>query len=133
MTDAVEVVEAVASDMIKAVARPAKRTSELASIFLPAGSTSKRQKTSDAPASPFSLPAFRDGLSTKGTAPTEADLLALECDTLHESWLALLAPELRKDYFLAMKRSLWALGVHGKDTPVKTTGVFPPGELKLSG
>jgi hypothetical protein len=102
-----------------------KRTLEVASAH-----PAKRQKTSVASqldSIPFSLSTFKESLSKTGSTPTESDLLALECDTMDPSWLKILSSELRKDYFLMLKKMLWTEGVQGKDTPTKSLKVFPPG------
>ena len=76
----------------------------------------------------------------------ESKLLALECDTMGRTWvrslidqhlgvvltssiqqLKLLADELRKSYFLQLKRFLWSEGVEGaSDQSTKSPRIFPP-------
>ncbi|KAF8742665.1 hypothetical protein AX14_002895 [Amanita brunnescens Koide BX004] len=69
---------------------------------------------------PFSLSAFQESLSEE-----EKQLLALECDTLGKSWLKVLKDEIRKPYFLDLKRFLWKEGVQWPEIP-KNLKVFPP-------
>ncbi|KAJ7086082.1 uracil-DNA glycosylase-like protein [Mycena belliarum] len=71
---------------------------------------STKQKLS---AIPFSLSGFIASLPSDDARA----LLALECDVLGKSWLKLLADELRKPYFLALKRFLLAEGVRGAGDP----------------
>ncbi|TNY22014.1 uracil-DNA glycosylase-like protein [Rhodotorula diobovata] len=75
------------------------------------------------PSSPI---AFASTLSTSGS-PSEADLLALECTSVGPSWLEHLQSELRKPYFLELKRFLWREGLKGtQDRDKGTLKVFPP-------
>ncbi|GAA5869352.1 hypothetical protein JCM1840_005447 [Sporobolomyces johnsonii] len=79
-------------------------------------------------ASTFAPSAYQAALATAGSSPTEADLLRLECETLDPSWLALLQDELKKPYFLSLKKFLWQEGLRGtteKDDKGKAK-VFPP-------
>lgn len=81
------------------------------------------------PSSPI---AFASTLSTSGS-PSEADLLALECTSVGPSWLEHLQSELRKPYFLELKRFLWREGLKGtQDRDKGTLKVFPPGALSPS-
>lgn len=87
--------------------------------------------TSTTPPSDFSVESYQASLSSKGSDPTEADLLRLECETLDPSWLSLLQNELKKPYFRKLKEFLWKEGLRGtkdKDSKGKWT-VFPPGKL----
>ncbi|KWU45626.1 uracil-DNA glycosylase, partial [Rhodotorula sp. JG-1b] len=71
---------------------------------------------------PTALPSSSDS-----HAPSEADLLALEAMTLHPSWLEHLQDELRKPYFLELKRFLWSEGLRGtQDRQGGKLKVFPP-------
>ncbi|GAA5907014.1 uracil-DNA glycosylase, partial [Sporobolomyces salmoneus] len=84
--------------------------------------------TSTTPPSDFSVESYQASLSSKGSDPTEADLLRLECETLDPSWLSLLQNELKKPYFRKLKEFLWKEGLRGtkdKDSKGKWT-VFPP-------
>ncbi|TFK72968.1 uracil-DNA glycosylase [Pluteus cervinus] len=67
---------------------------------------------------PFSMAAFRDALTEE-----EKSLLCLECDTMGRSWLKLLANEIKKPYFLSLKRFLRGEGINGAHV---TTKVYPP-------
>ncbi|KAJ6570201.1 uracil-DNA glycosylase-like protein [Mycena vulgaris] len=62
---------------------------------------------------PFSLSAFIAALPDD----EHRALLALECDVMGKSWLKLLADELARPYFLALKRFLYAEGVRGAHDP----------------
>ncbi|GAA5912972.1 hypothetical protein JCM8208_002419 [Rhodotorula glutinis] len=79
-------------------------------------------------AAPFSPSSFLSSLSTSPPSPTEADLLALEGATLGPSWLEHLANELRKPYFLELKRFLWKEGLRGTEDRGEggKLRVFPP-------
>ncbi|KAF7327443.1 Uracil-DNA glycosylase [Mycena kentingensis (nom. inval.)] len=69
----------------------------------------------------FSLEKFKTALPDDATRA----LLALECDCFGKSWFKVLADELCKPYFLALKRFLYAEGVRGSmDTP--PAYIFPP-------
>lgn len=84
------------------------------------------------PATGFSAAEWRASLSTESPAPhpSDADLLALEARTLHPSWLRHLHEELRKPYFLDLKRFLWSEGLQGtQDRQGGKLKVFPPGAL----
>ncbi|GAA5875046.1 hypothetical protein JCM16303_004993 [Sporobolomyces ruberrimus] len=84
--------------------------------------------TSTTPPSAFSIDSYKETLSKNGSEPTEADLLALECETLDPSWLSLLRDELRKPYFRSLKEFLWKEGLRGtedRDPKGKLT-VLPP-------
>ncbi|KAK2460913.1 hypothetical protein APHAL10511_007383 [Amanita phalloides] len=68
---------------------------------------------------PFSLSAYQESLSDE-----EKQLLSLECDAMGKSWLKVLKDEIRKSYFLDLKRFLWKEGVHWPEIP-KNLKVFP--------
>ncbi|KAJ7220086.1 uracil-DNA glycosylase-like protein [Mycena pura] len=70
---------------------------------------------------PFSLSTFISGLPDDETR----SLLALECDVMGKSWMKVLADELKKPYFLALKRFLYAEGVRGALDPAPQR-VYPP-------
>ncbi|GAA5847382.1 hypothetical protein JCM9279_000266 [Rhodotorula babjevae] len=90
--------------------------------------SSKGKSKSTVPAAPFSPSTFLSSLSTSPPSPTEADLLALEGATLGASWLEHLAKELRKPYFLELKRFLWKEGLRGTEDRGEggKLRVFPP-------
>ena len=93
--------------------------------------TPKRAKIES---TPFSLETFTANLSSappKSSTVSVRELLALECATLDESWLAGLSKELEKSYFLKLKQFLWDEGVRGVGA-AEVKGkkkVFPPGSL----
>ncbi|KAK7044177.1 uracil DNA glycosylase [Paramarasmius palmivorus] len=70
---------------------------------------------------PFSMKAFQDSLSDE-----ERRLLNLECQVMGKSWLKVLKTEIKKPYFLALKRFLWEQGVHGADDSAASLTVYPP-------
>ncbi|OBZ72214.1 Uracil-DNA glycosylase [Grifola frondosa] len=55
----------------------------------------------------------------------EKKLLSLECETLGKSWLKLLKDEIRKPYFLQLKRFLYDQGVKGVNDSAKSLKVYP--------
>jgi uracil-DNA glycosylase len=67
---------------------------------------------------PFSLTAFQASLSD-----SERALLQLECETMGKSWLKVLAPELRKPYFIKLKQFLESEGLRSDRAASK---LFPP-------
>ncbi|GAA96018.1 uncharacterized protein L969DRAFT_19716 [Mixia osmundae IAM 14324] len=71
----------------------------------------------------FDQQAFLAKLSTTGD-PCERDLLDLEMTTLGSTWLKVLAPEIKKPYFLTLKRFLWREGL--RQANVQQTKIFPP-------
>lgn len=72
---------------------------------------------------PFSLREFVESLSEEQRA-----LLKLECETLSPVWLKMLKDELRKPYFLALKRFLRDQGIKDVSDPEPEEGlkVYPP-------
>lgn len=76
----------------------------------------------------FSAATWRASLSSTAPTPSESDLLALEAHSLDPSWLEHLQEELRKPYFLDLKRFLWSEGLRGThDRVAGKLKVFPPG------
>ncbi|KAI0784169.1 uracil-DNA glycosylase [Abortiporus biennis] len=69
---------------------------------------------------PFSLSAFQATLSDE-----EKQYLALECQTLGKSWLKVLKDEIRKDYFINLKKFLWQQGVKGPNDTAKSLKIYP--------
>lgn len=116
----------------------AKRQLDLSS-FLSAPSTSKRSRNSDVGATPnanveddastsspsLSREAFiaKLGSEVKEGGIPERELLALECETLGESWFLQLKHEIRSPYFLDLKKFL--------ATEMKAHKVFPKRQLPL--
>ncbi|KAG0659291.1 hypothetical protein C6P46_005221 [Rhodotorula mucilaginosa] len=120
-----------------AVARPAKRARTASPPPPPATTTSTAPtsvETTDLRSDSFSASQWKASLATGtggpkegSSAPSEADLLALEATTLHPSWLEHLQDELRKPYFLDLKRFLWSEGLRGtQDRQGGKLKVFPP-------
>ncbi|KZT73084.1 uracil-DNA glycosylase [Daedalea quercina L-15889] len=68
----------------------------------------------------FSLSEFQAAMSDE-----ERKLLALECETLGKSWLKLLKDEIRKPYFLKLKRFLYDAGVHGTKDSAPSLRIYP--------
>ncbi|KIL64249.1 hypothetical protein M378DRAFT_163494 [Amanita muscaria Koide BX008] len=68
---------------------------------------------------PFSVSEYQESL-----AEEEKRLLQLECDTMEESWLGALKDEIKKSYFLSLKRLLWDEGVHWPEVP-KNLKIYP--------
>ncbi|KAG7089842.1 hypothetical protein E1B28_011487 [Marasmius oreades] len=69
---------------------------------------------------PFSLKGFQDSLNEE-----DRKLLNLECQILGKSWLKLLQDEIKKPYFISLKRFLWGKGVKGLDDSAASLNVFP--------
>ncbi|KAH9936045.1 uracil-DNA glycosylase-like protein [Amylocystis lapponica] len=69
---------------------------------------------------PLSLSEFQNTLGEE-----ERKLLTLECETMGRSWLKLLKDEIRKSYFLQLKRFLYDAGVKGPDDSAKSLKVYP--------
>jgi uracil-DNA glycosylase len=124
-----------------AVARPAKRARTASPPPPPATTTSTAPtsvETTDLRSDSFSASQWKASLATGtggpkegSSAPSEADLLALEATTLHPSWLEHLQDELRKPYFLDLKRFLWSEGLRGtQDRQGGKLKVFPPGACR---
>ncbi|KAI0925887.1 hypothetical protein AcV5_008497 [Taiwanofungus camphoratus] len=91
------------------------------------GPTSKKIKVAGSSSSlqslnsiPFSLSSYQETLTDE-----EKKLLALECETMGKSWLKLLKDEIRKPYFLQLKRFLSEAGVKGPNDNVKSLKVYP--------
>jgi len=70
---------------------------------------------------PFSLTQFQESLTEE-----QADLLRLECEVMGKSWLKVLSPEIKKPYFIALKKFLFGLGVKSIADTAKSCKVFPP-------
>ncbi|KAI9057215.1 uracil-DNA glycosylase [Trametes sanguinea] len=69
---------------------------------------------------PFSMSEFQNSLSGE-----EKELLALECQTMGKSWLKVLKDEIRKPYFLKLKRFLREQGVKGPEDSAPNLKVYP--------
>ncbi|KAG8213068.1 uracil-DNA glycosylase-like protein [Butyriboletus roseoflavus] len=68
---------------------------------------------------PFSLSEFIESIPED-----QRHLLKLECDCMGKSW-QLLKDEIKKPYFISLKKSLWEEGVKGPDDNVKSLKVYP--------
>ena len=106
--------------------KPATDSSSSTSIATPAtSSTSSKsvvpgsQQTQSLPA--IAAPKFDKAKWVEKLTAEQKELLALEIETLHESWLAQLKEEVLSKEFLELKRFL----KREKDSGKK---VFPPGE-----
>jgi uracil-DNA glycosylase len=111
---------------------PAKRQMDLGSFFAAAPAIKKARASSpiasSSSASPFSRATYTASLSKVAKTSfkqSEAELLALECETMEENWLEMLQTEIRKPYFLSLKSFLWAEGVQGAE--VQSSKVYPAG------
>ncbi|KIK62539.1 hypothetical protein GYMLUDRAFT_41999 [Collybiopsis luxurians FD-317 M1] len=69
---------------------------------------------------PFSMKEFQESLDEE-----QARLLRLECEVMGKSWLKLLKDEIKKPYFIALKRFLWQAGVRGPDDTPLPLKVYP--------
>ncbi|RDB26085.1 Uracil-DNA glycosylase [Hypsizygus marmoreus] len=69
---------------------------------------------------PFSLKSYQESLT-----PEQRELLRLECEVMGKSWLKVLKDEIRKPYFIALKKFLWKEGVRGPDDSPATLKVYP--------
>ncbi|KAL1659922.1 uracil-DNA glycosylase-like protein [Schizophyllum commune] len=70
---------------------------------------------------PFSVSAFVESLSDE-----QKRLLKLEIECMNKTWLKILQDEIKKPYFIALKRYLWEEGVHGPDDTPTPLKVYPP-------
>ncbi|KAH0833258.1 uracil-DNA glycosylase-like protein [Lanmaoa asiatica] len=67
---------------------------------------------------PFSLSEFKESIPEN-----QRHLLSLECDCMGKSWLKVLKDEIKKPYFISLKKFLWEEGV--RDDDVKGLKVYP--------
>lgn len=103
----------VATDAAVASAKKLKPAA-ITSFFKKDGvSQSSTPRAAPAPTTPFNKDEWLSGLDAK-----QKELLALEIDTLHDSWLTVLHQELTKPYFLKLKEFV------AKERSSHT--VFPP-------
>ncbi|KAK7690602.1 hypothetical protein QCA50_005701 [Cerrena zonata] len=97
-------------------------TTRSASMSMSSGSASGTQTLNSIP---FSLSAYMNSLSDE-----ERQLLTLECDTMGKSWLKVLKEEIRKPYFIKLKRFLWEEGVKTVNESAKSLRIYPaPGNI----
>ncbi|KAG9315262.1 uracil-DNA glycosylase-like protein [Chiua virens] len=69
---------------------------------------------------PFSSSEFVDSIPED-----RKHLLKLECECMGKSWLKLLKEEIKKPYFISLKKFLWEEGVRGPDDDIKSLKVYP--------
>ncbi|KAF5382070.1 hypothetical protein D9615_004281 [Tricholomella constricta] len=69
---------------------------------------------------PFSLASYRETLTED-----QKGLLRLECEVMGKSWLKVLKDEIKKPYFIALKKFLWEEGVRGPDDSSPTLRIYP--------
>ncbi|PPR02630.1 hypothetical protein CVT24_002201 [Panaeolus cyanescens] len=70
---------------------------------------------------PFSMVSYVNSMSDE-----EKSLLKLECEVMGKSWLKVLKDEIRKPYFLTLKRFLLKQGVHSTEDTPPNVKVYPP-------
>lgn len=111
-----------AADLAAAEAKKPKANASITSFF---GAPKSNPSTSSTnPAKPPTEPApikFDKDAWVEGLSEEKRELLKLEIETLHESWLAVLKDEVTKPGFLELKRFLKKEGESGNK-------VFPPME-----
>ncbi|KAF8442413.1 uracil-DNA glycosylase-like protein [Boletus edulis BED1] len=69
---------------------------------------------------PFSLNDF-----TESIPENQRHLLELECECMGKSWLKVLKDDIKKPYFISLKKFLWEEGVRGPSDDVKGLKVYP--------
>ncbi|KAG5651739.1 hypothetical protein H0H81_007592 [Sphagnurus paluster] len=69
---------------------------------------------------PFSLASYQETLTED-----QKGLLRLECEVMGKSWLKVLKDEIKKPYFIALKKFLWEEGVKGPDDTPATLKIYP--------
>ncbi|KAI0067386.1 uracil-DNA glycosylase, partial [Artomyces pyxidatus] len=69
---------------------------------------------------PFSMSSYVDSLNED-----QKRLLNLECETMGKSWLKVLKDELKKPYFVALKKYLWEEGVRDPEDDYKNLKIYP--------
>ncbi|KAI6122177.1 uracil-DNA glycosylase-like protein [Pisolithus croceorrhizus] len=89
-------------------------------LKITASSTSIGQSVQRLNYIPFSLSEYTESLSEE-----HKRLLQLECECMGKSWLKLLKDEIKKPYFIALKKFLWEAGVRGAEDSVKGLKVYP--------
>ncbi|KAI0749486.1 uracil-DNA glycosylase [Daedaleopsis nitida] len=89
----------------------------------PSPSTSSKIAKTDTPilnSIPFSLSEYQKKFSEE-----EKQLLELECETMGRSWLKVLKDEIRKPYFLELKKFLYDKGVRGPENSKPNLDIYP--------
>ncbi|KAG0708203.1 uracil-DNA glycosylase-like protein [Suillus ampliporus] len=69
---------------------------------------------------PFSLSQYIESIPED-----HRHFLKLESECMGKSWLKLLKEEIKKPYFISLKKFLWEEGVHGPDDSAKSLKVYP--------
>ncbi|KAG6844967.1 hypothetical protein H0H87_002081 [Tephrocybe sp. NHM501043] len=69
---------------------------------------------------PFSMSTYQESLTED-----QKGLLRLECEVMGKSWLKLLKDEIKKPYFIALKKFLWEEGVRGPNNSSPTLRIYP--------
>ncbi|KAG2341364.1 uracil-DNA glycosylase [Suillus weaverae] len=69
---------------------------------------------------PFSLSQYIESIPQD-----HKHLLKLESECMGKSWLKLLKEEIKKPYFISLKKFLWEEGVHGPDESAQNLKVYP--------
>lgn len=105
-----------AADLTSTAKKPRADASITSFFSAPAPSSSP---TATVPGSTAALPKFNKAKWVESLTAEQRQLLKLEIETLHESWLAALKDEVRTPGFLALKRFLDDERQAGKK-------IFPP-------
>lgn len=69
---------------------------------------------------PFSLSQYIESIPEE-----HRYLLKLETECMGKSWLKLLKEEIKKPYFISLKKFLWEEGVHGPEESARNLKVYP--------
>ncbi|KAI0711958.1 uracil-DNA glycosylase [Cerioporus squamosus] len=69
---------------------------------------------------PFSMSEYKNSMTEE-----QRRLLELECETMGKSWLKVLKDEIKKPYFLNLKRFLYEIGVKGPDSAPLMPEIYP--------
>ncbi|KAG6909937.1 hypothetical protein DXG01_014206 [Tephrocybe rancida] len=87
------------------------------SALVSRGSRSGMQKLNSIP---FSMSVYQETLTEE-----QKGLLRLECEVMGKSWLKVLKEEIKKPYFIALKKFLWEEGVKGPDDSSPKLRIYP--------
>jgi uracil-DNA glycosylase len=93
----------------KAAATPAtssKKTRSITSFFAPTPKSANTDGRSSGSSLPTAVPKFDKAAWVSSLSEEQKSLLALEIETMHHSWLAVLKDELVSDEFLSLKKFL---------------------------
>ncbi len=110
-----------ATDLAQAEAKKPKANGSITSFFGAPKTTSSTAGSTNASSSSTSTVKFDKEKWVAKLTPEQRELLQLEIDTLHESWLAQLTDEVLSSSFLELKRFLKKEREEGKK-------IFPPAE-----